>query len=250
LPEMYELVNKYQPEVLWSDGEWEAEDKYWRSEEFIAWLYNDSPVKDTVVTNDRWGHNTLCKHGGFYTCSDRYNPGIVQPHKWENCFTLDKQSWGYRRNAKIEDYLTPEELITTIIESVSCGGNVLLNVGPTREGTIVPIQQERLLQMGEWLNVNGEAIYNSVPWTHQNDTVTKGVWYTTSADKTKIYAMMTSWPGKYVQLGAVNDLPRMNITMLGMEGSLEWEAAAEGVVVIMPRSDNVSSKWAWTLVIS
>jgi len=55
-------------------------------------------------------------------------------------------------------------------------GNVLVNVGPTREGTIPPIMEERLLQMGYWLDINGEAIYQSVPWIHQNDTVTSGVW--------------------------------------------------------------------------
>lgn len=90
--------------------------------------------------------------------------------------TLDKQSWGYRKNAKIEDYLTPEELMRTLVETVSCGGNLLVNVGPTREGMIAPIQQERLLQMGDWLGVNGVAVYGSVPWTSQNDTVTQGVW--------------------------------------------------------------------------
>lgn len=66
---------RYKPEVIWSDGEWEASYKYWNATEFLAWLYNDSPVADTVVSNDRWGHETLCQHGGFFTCSDRFNPG-------------------------------------------------------------------------------------------------------------------------------------------------------------------------------
>jgi alpha-L-fucosidase len=69
-------VNHYKPEIIWSDGEWEAPDTYWDSLNFLAWLYNDSPVKDTIVVNDRWGGNTLCKHGGFMTCADRYQPGI------------------------------------------------------------------------------------------------------------------------------------------------------------------------------
>lgn len=53
LPEITELVNTYQPDVIWSDGDWEAEPEYWGSQDFLAWLYNDSPVKDTVVVNDR-----------------------------------------------------------------------------------------------------------------------------------------------------------------------------------------------------
>lgn len=60
----------------------------------------------------------MCKHGGFYTCDDRYNPGKVQNHKWENCFTIDKSSWGYRKNARLEDFMTTEEIISTIVETV------------------------------------------------------------------------------------------------------------------------------------
>jgi len=58
----------------------------------------------------------------------------------------------------------------------SCGGNILINVGPTADGMIAPIFQERLRQLGSWLGVNGEAIYASKPWKHQNDTVTPRLW--------------------------------------------------------------------------
>lgn len=63
--------------MVWSDGDQGARDVYWKSRDFIAWLYNDSPVKDDVVINDRWGADIGCHHGGFYTCDDRFNPGIV-----------------------------------------------------------------------------------------------------------------------------------------------------------------------------
>ena len=54
IPEMKYLVENYKPEIIWTDGDWEATPKYWKSKEFLAWLYNDSPTKDTVVTNDRY----------------------------------------------------------------------------------------------------------------------------------------------------------------------------------------------------
>ena len=114
--------------------------------------------------------------GGFYTCDDRYNPGKLLPHKWENCLTIDRNSWGFRRNARLSDFLTTHELIKELASTVSCGGNMLLNVGPTSDGRITPIFEERLRQMGAWLDVNGEAIYGSRPWTYQNDSLTPNIW--------------------------------------------------------------------------
>ncbi|XP_075859027.1 plasma alpha-L-fucosidase isoform X2 [Microcebus murinus] len=192
LPELYELVNKYRPEVLWSDGDGGAPDHYWNSTGFLAWLYNDSPVRDTVVTNDRWGKGSICTHGGYYTCADRYNPGHLLPHKWENCMTIDKFSWGYRRDAGIGDYLTIEEL--QLVETVSCGGNFLMNIGPTLDGIISTIFEERLRQMGTWLKVNGEAIYETQPWRSQNDTITPDVWYTSKPKEKLVYAIFLKWP--------------------------------------------------------
>ncbi|KAH9508086.1 hypothetical protein Btru_052808 [Bulinus truncatus] len=118
LPELYELVNTYKPDVVWSDGDWDAPDTYWRATEFLAWLFTDSPVKDTVVVNDRWGINISCHHGDVYTCGDRYNPGVLQKHKWVNAMTIDKYSWGFRRNARLQDYLTIEGLLQTFIITV------------------------------------------------------------------------------------------------------------------------------------
>ena len=58
--------------------------------------------------------------------------------------------------------------------------NLLLNVGPMADGTLDPIFEERLLEMGAWLNISGEAIYDSIPWKYQNDTPAKDIWYTAS----------------------------------------------------------------------
>ncbi|KAI0241181.1 Alpha-L-fucosidase [Lamellibrachia satsuma] len=129
MPELYELVNTYRPDVVWSDGDAGPVD-YWNSTGFLAWLYNDSPVKDTVVTNDRWGAGTACKHGGYYTCHDRYNPGMKQNHKWENCMTIDKSSWGYRRNSNLDNYMTAHQLISTLAETVSPASSQSSPVSP------------------------------------------------------------------------------------------------------------------------
>ena len=73
-------------------------------------------------------------------------------------------SFGYNRNADIEDYNSAQELILMLVDIVSQGGNLCINVGPTAAGKIPVIMQERLLQIGEWLKVNGEAIYGTSKW--------------------------------------------------------------------------------------
>lgn len=111
--------------------------------------------------------------------------------------------------------------------TVSTGGNVLVNVGPTQNGLIQPIFVERLLQMGNWLKINGEAIYESRPWTHQNDTKTPDVWYTSklaNADRTMVYAIVLKYPFDYGEislyaLGGITDVAE--VRMLGFPGELE-----------------------------
>lgn len=247
-PELIEIVNKYQPDVIWSDGDWEAPDTYWNSTGFLAWLYNESPVKDTVVVNDRWGAGDPCVHGGYYTCTDRYNPGSLQNHKWENCMTLDASSWGYRRNAMITDYLTINQLISEITSTVACGGNILINIGPAHDGTIDPIMQERLLQMGAWLQINGEAIYYSSPWRAQNETA-QGVWYTTA--DANVYALTLIWPeNNQLRLNIPVVFGNTEVYMLGYPSALQWTGTpgqAGLTITIPPMSPDVlPSTVAWT----
>ncbi|XP_074161961.1 tissue alpha-L-fucosidase-like isoform X2 [Sminthopsis crassicaudata] len=176
LPEMVDLVNRYKPDLIWSDGEWEAPDTYWNSTEFLAWLYNDSPVKNQIVVNDRWGKGSPCNHGGYLTCWDKYKPATLPKGKWEMCTTLDKKAWGYRRTMESRDVMTDLEIISELIEVVSFGGNYLINVGPTRDGIIPPIFEERLRSVGSWLSINGEGIYASNPWRVQMEKNTTTAW--------------------------------------------------------------------------
>ncbi|XP_033222040.1 alpha-L-fucosidase-like [Belonocnema kinseyi] len=250
IPELNELVELYKPEIIWSDGEWEAPDTYWKSKEFLSWLFNSSPVKETVVVNDRWGSKALCRHGDFYTCQDRYNPGKLQAHKWENAMTIDKVSWGFRRNANLNDYFSLKDLVKELVITVSCNGNLLMNVGPTKDGIITPIYEERLREMGAWLAKNGEAIYKTKPWIFQNDTLSGDVWYTQSKDGQKLYAILLSWPkNNAIELGSVNLPDTSKINLIGYPHALDWEQHSSELWINLPATAQKSEP-AWVLVLN
>ena len=89
LPQAKEINTLYKPDLIWSDGDWEANSSYWKSPELLAWLYNDAPNKDTVVVNDRWGSDNppigSGKHfGGYFSGGDRQQASAAMlTHKWE-----------------------------------------------------------------------------------------------------------------------------------------------------------------------
>ena len=160
LPQMKELVTRYQPDVVWPDGDWVAGSADWLSEEFLAWLFNESPVKDTVVVNDRWG-SCRGKHGGHYTTEyGNLKRKAGKVHPWEECRGIGA-SFGFNRFETPSHYMSRTKCVETLVQAVSGGGNLLLNVGPDADGIIPPIQQDRILAMGAWLKVNGEAIYGT-----------------------------------------------------------------------------------------
>jgi alpha-L-fucosidase len=158
-PQFKDLVTKYRPSVIFSDGEWAMPSDQWRAPELLAWLFNDSPVADKVVVNDRWGSETRHKHGGYYTTE--YGAGLPgATHAWEENRGIGF-SYGYNRNEDLDDYATNQRLLLTLIDTVSRGGNLLLNIGPTADGRIPVEMQERLAYLGRWLAHNGDAIYGT-----------------------------------------------------------------------------------------
>lgn len=131
----------------------------------------------------------------------------------------------------------------------SCGGNILINIGPTKEGTIAPIFEERLLQLGKWLGVNGEAIYGTRPWKFQNDTMNSNVWYTTNTND-DVYAILLKYPvnDRKVTLRSPTLTESTTITLVGFTGTLQWVGPAEGGILIDLSSVNdaqIINNWAW-----
>ena len=160
IPQFKDLVTKYKPSIIFSDGEWELSDTAWKSEELLAWLFNESPVAKEVVVDDRWGSNTRGKNTGATYTTSEYGSGMDASVIWEESQGIG-HSYGYNRNEKLEDYKSSHDLILMLVDIVSRGGNLLLDIGPTADGRIPVIMQQRLTDMGNWLQINGEAIYGT-----------------------------------------------------------------------------------------
>ncbi|KAK6176158.1 hypothetical protein SNE40_014493 [Patella caerulea] len=162
--------------------------------------------------------------------------------------TIDSKAWGFRRDAPLGDFLSSKQLIDTFIETVSCGGNMLMNVGPTKEGTINPIFQERLLDIGAWKLVNNEGIRGSRPWIYQNDTLTSNVWYT--MQPMSVYAFVLDWPvGSTLSLGAPVTTSSTSVELLGYPGTFSWKPRmSRGIDITIPPIpfNKMPCKFAWT----
>jgi alpha-L-fucosidase len=192
IPQFKDLVTRYQPALIFADGEWGQDSATWRSPELLAWLFNEAPNRQEVVINDRWGKDCRSVHGGYFT-TEYGNVGegkeLASGHPWEECRGMGA-SFGHNRNEGATEYRTTPELIALLAQLVSRGGNLLLNIGPAADGTIPVIMEERLLAMGEWLKVNGEAIYDTQPWWAHAEQ--DSVFYTRQGDV--VYAILTKWP--------------------------------------------------------
>jgi alpha-L-fucosidase len=248
IPQMKDLVNRYQPDVVWTDGEWDHPSETWKSTEFLAWLYNDSPVKDNVVVNDRWGKETRSKHGGIYTTEydlvhDETSVGKKIEHPWEECRGIGG-SFGYNRNENLEDYSTSQQLVHILIDKVARGGNLLLNIGPTADGRIPVIMQQRLMDMGKWLAVNGDAIYATTSWKDAPSiTSSTKVFFTRKGNN--LYVICTEFPQKPVEVKGISKASQ--VSMLGYQGKVSFSKGSAGLKINPPPVNpaNNPCDYAW-----
>ncbi len=276
-PQAQYLINTYQPDVFWTDGDWDASAETWKSKELLAWMYNESPVKDKVVTYDRWGSGIRFKHGAVYT--PEYQPDLdFADHAWEESRGMGF-SYGYNREEDAWDYNSTQSLVLQLIDKVSRGGNFLLDIGPDDHGKIPPIMQERLLQIGDWLKVNGEAIYNTVRWkttaqwsdgrrdytSKSGDMLlkitidpdpgyaVKEVFYTYNATNNDLYALLPKFPdNKKIVLKDMQLPSGTTISFLSTKGQLKWKQVGNNVEVEFPEynPNEIKAPYAYAIKIS
>ena len=275
-PQFKDLVSRYKPSIIFSDGEWEQTSAEWHSPELLAWLFNESPLKDEVVIDDRWGSDTRHKHGGYWTTE--YTPGMSgMDHPWEESRGMGF-SYGYNRAERLQDYHTGRELVIMLVDLVSRGGNLLLDIGPKADGTIPVLMVDRLTQIGQWLKINGDAIYGTKPWKASRQWSTGEIpkmeydkEFETAYDVTKlaakpqpgkagieafftskgndVFAILPRWPGRSFQLKNVAGIKA--ITLLGSEEQVKFKTSGGGVSVSLPElPEQLLSQPAWVLKLS
>ena len=239
LPQMKDLVTRYSPDVLWTDGEWDQSSETWRSTEFLSWLFNNPAVSKDIVVNDRWGNDTKGKHGSFFTTE--YGQGTESSdHPWEECRGIG-ESFGYNRNENLEDYMSSDKLVHTLIQIVSKGGNFLLNIGPTADGRIPVIMQQRLKDLGSWMKVNSEAIYDTKAAIIK-PSADSTIYYTSKGKD--LYVICTKWPDKIVVPGIQKP---SKVTFLGYNGAVKTSFSKNALNVVPPivNPASIPCQYAW-----
>lgn len=154
LPQFRELVEWYRPELVFTDGDWDFTARQLHTRELVD--CHRKAVGDDAIVNNRLGQGW---DYGYLT--PEYSSGIhetVRP--WAECRSIAR-SFGLNRASPLEDYQSADQLIGHFVQLVSMGGGLMLNVSPAADGRIPLLQQERLMELGEWLSVNGEAIYGA-----------------------------------------------------------------------------------------
>jgi len=181
IPQVSEILTSYQPDVLWWDT------PHLMSTKRADMLRPLTKLRPGLITNNRLGGGYK---GDFRTPEQHIPDTGTSDYDWETCMTMNK-TWGYK--SYDDNWKSTETLIHNLVDIASKGGNYLLNVGPKRDGTIPQPSIERLRKMGEWMKINGSAIYATTAspiaapdWGR----ITKKV----NGDETTLYLHIFEWP--------------------------------------------------------
>ncbi len=214
-----ELMDRYQPAVLWNDIGYP---RTGRLEKLFSDFYNRD--KEGLV-NNRFGRD----HFDFTTPEYTRYESIVEK-KWESCRGLGF-SFGYNQIEGPEQVIASDKLIELLIEIVSKNGNLLLNVGPRPDGSISEIQKDRLTELGKWLAVHGEGIFDTKPWIRAAaKDKDADVRFTRKGDSVYAFLLKPSSSGA-IRLPNVYAAESTKVEMLGRPGALEWQQTGRDMVV-------------------
>lgn len=203
--QLEELCTKYgKLDLLWFDGDWvPSQNAYWRMDELRDMLHRWQPE---IVLNSRM------RGYGDYKTPEQGIP-ITRPEgPWEFCVTIN-DSWGYQ--VQDHNHKSVRQIVRMFAECISMGGNLLLDVGPKEDGTILPEQVERLEGLGDWIARHAEAVYGTeagLPHGH-----IYGV-STLSKDRETIYAIIFDRPWDEISIkGIHNKVRRVSVLADGRE---------------------------------
>jgi alpha-L-fucosidase len=180
-------------------------------------------------------------HGEYenYRTPEQQVPPTTLDYPWETNMTMT-QSWGHNNNPEYKD---AEFLIHTLIDVVSKGGNYLLNVAPTPEGTFEDAAYERLAEIGQWMGVNGESIYSTRPYSTFGEG--QNLRFTRSKDWRHVYVFALHRPGDVLTVHSVSARPGSEVSMLGSDEALAWSQDEDGLHIRVPQQLRQDGSHAW-----
>src|SRR5665647_138721 len=193
VPQVKEILSNYgQVDILWWDTPTDMTKE--RAEKFLPVIAK----YPNLITNNRLGGG----YNGDTETPEQFVPATGFPGRnWETCMTMN-DTWGYK--SKDNNWKSTKEIIQTLIDIVSKGGNYLLNVGPTSEGLVPQPSIERLAEVGKWMKINGEAIYGTTasPFSYLP-------WGRCTQKGNKLYLHVFDWPkdGK-ISIPVLNKISR------------------------------------------
>jgi alpha-L-fucosidase len=254
VPQATEFIDKYDPDILWYDGEWSTSVYDLHSYDISSYFYNKAEGRKEVAVNDRYGVEKdgkwlRFKRGDMFTSEFHDHEDDSKTHPWEENRGIS-QSFGFNWMDTEENVISSKSFVDMFSDIVANGGNLLLIVNLDGQGALPEVEENRLKDIGKWLKINGEGIYG----TRRYSSVSEGsVDYTLGKDKNKVFAIMKKWPGKEIHLKKVLARKGSIIQLLGYDQSLEWSATKEETIVRFPENlqdpANRPCDYAWTLKI-
>ena len=229
----YELIDRYNAIILWNDIGYVPTNAY----EIFEYFYTKFPEG---IINDRWkqirkkGDNFPRVHHNDYLTPEYEVFNKIMKRKWETNRGIGN-SYGYNRMENEEDYLDSEKLIRMFVDIVSKDGNLLLNVGPMADGTIPEVQRKVLLNLGKWLEINREAIYDTRPWVKAEGITIDGIEVRYNKTQKSLFVTLLEKPEeKELEIKSLVINENSTVRLLGNNNEIEWSQMEENLKLKIP----------------